>query len=355
VADGRLVVEARPARRFASPAEMITWSRERLERVKAAAGDAVVGEAATFPFGTDRDGTLNVEILGRPYDSNQMTGGHVRTVSADFFRAMGVKLLAGRFFTSDDRRDTPRVVIVNETFVQRFFPDVDPLTQSFAYGYPRADPKTMSRIVGVVADVRYKSPTLPAEPTYYTPEEQSGPPLLADIVVAPRDGSAESRVSAIREELKQFDPAMIVTFTPAEQIVDDAEMRQRVGTTLMLLFGLTGLVLAGVGIYGLLAYAVSERGREIATRKTLGATEADVFWMVIRTGQRLGVSGALIGIAAAYAAGRIVAGSVFAMRAADPGVLAGAAAIVGGVTALAILIPAISASRIDVLRALRSE
>jgi predicted permease len=356
VPDGRMVVEVRAPRRFASAAEMIPWSRERLERVKAAAGDAIVAVAATFPFRTDRDGTLNVEVLGRPFEANnQMTGGHVRTVSPDFFRAMGVKLVAGRLFTSDDRRDSPRVVIVNETFARRFLSDVDPLIQSFAYGYPRADPKTMSRVVGVVADVRYKSPALPAEPTYYIPEEQSGPQLQAAIIVAPRDGRADSHVSAIRAELKRFDPLMIVTFTPAEQIVADATVQQRLGMTLMLLFGLTALALAAVGIYGLLAYVASERRREIATRMTLGATERDVFWMMIHAGQRLGIVGLLVGVASAYAGGRLVAGSVFAMRAADLGVLSAAAGIVGCVTGLAIVIPAINASRVDVLRVLRSE
>lgn len=356
VPDGRLVVEVRAPRRFAPGPEGRQWSKERLEHVKAAAGDAIVGEAATFPFGTDRDGSLNIEVLGHPFDpTTQMTGGRWRIVSPDFFRAMGVKLLAGRLFTSDDRQNAPRVVVVNETFVRRFLPDVDPLTQSFAYGYPRADPKTMSRIVGVVVDVRYKSPALPAEPTYYTPEEQSGTQLQTAIIVAPRDGRAESRVSAIAAELKRFDPAMIVTFTPAAQIVANAEMRQRLGMTLMLLFGATALVLAAVGIYGLLAYVASERGREIATRKALGATERDVFWMMIRAGEQLGVAGLLVGIALAYAGGRVVADSVFAMRAADPTVLTAAAAIVGGVTALAVLIPAINASRVDALRALQSE
>jgi len=356
VPDGRLVVEVRAPRRFASRAEMIAWSRERLERVKAAAGDAIVAEAATFPFSTDRDGSLNVEVLGHPFDPNrQMTGGRVRTVSPEFFRAMGVKLLAGRLLSSDDRQDSPRVVVVNQEFVRRFLPDVDPLTQSFAYGYPRADPKTMSRIVGVVADVRYKSPALPAEPTYYVPDEQWGPDLQETIIVAPRDGRAESRISAIRAELKRFDPAMIVTFTPADEIVANAETRQRLGMTLMLLFGLTALVLAAVGIYGLLAYVASERRREIATRKALGASERDVFWMMIRAGERLGAIGLLVGVASAYVGGRLVADSVFAMRAADPAVLGAATVIVACVTALAILIPAISASRIDALRALRSE
>ena len=332
---------------------MTSWTEERLDRVRAAAGDAIVGEAATFPFGTDRDGALNVEVLGRPVD--EMNGGRIRSVSPGFFQAMGARLVAGRLFTADDRRDSPRVVIVNQAFVRRFFPNVDPLTQSFAYGYPRADPRTMSRIVGVVADMRYKSPAIPAEPTYYTPEAQTGPLLQAEIVVAPRDRQAESHVSAIRAELMRFDPAMIVTFTTAEGVVAAAEVRQRLGMTLMLSFGATALLLAAVGVFGLLAYAASERSREIATRKALGATERDVFWMMMRAGEWLGATGLVIGLAAAYAGGRLVAGSVFSMRAADPGVLTAACAIVGGVTFAAILIPAIKASRLDPLRALRSE
>src|SRR4029078_8865986 len=106
-----------------------------LARVKCAWVHALVAGAPTFPSSTHRAGSLNVEVLGHPFDPNrQMTGGRVRTVSPEFFRAMGVKLLAGRLLSSDDRQDSPRVVVVNQEFVRRFLPDVDPLTHSFAYG-----------------------------------------------------------------------------------------------------------------------------------------------------------------------------------------------------------------------------
>jgi ABC-type antimicrobial peptide transport system permease subunit len=123
----------------------------------------------------------------------------------------------------------------------------------------------------------------------------------------------------------------------------------------MLMFGLTALILAGVGIYGQLACLAAARRREIATRKALGATERDVFWMMLHAGGRLAVAGIVIGLPAAYASGGAIAGSVFAMRATDPGVLGAACAIVGCVTAIAILDPAVKASRHDELHALRSD
>lgn len=230
------------------------------------------------------------------------------------------------------------------------------LVGSFAYGYPTVDRKTMSRVVGVVQDVRYKSLAEEAEPTYYLPLAQAPFPFLRHaVVVDARTGNPDALVSSIRAELKRFDPQLMVAFTTAPQIVAETVSRQQLGMTLMLIFGVTALALAAIGIYGVIAYAAAQRSGEIATRIALGASARHVFWLMMSAGQRLALAGLFLGLAAAYAAGRAVASSVFEMRAADPVVLIAASAIVAGVTFAATTVPAIRASRLDPVRALRSE
>jgi putative ABC transport system permease protein len=352
----RLVMDVRPTRRFKEFAEGLAWSDEMLSRVRAAAGGAIVGSAASFPFQADRDGTLNIELQSEPPNPNRVSGGHIRVVAPGFFEAMGIRVLAGRTFTADDRQSTQRVVIVNRAFVRRFLANRDPLTDSLAYGYPTVDRSTMSRIVGVVEDVRYKSLAEDAEPTYYLPQAQLNFPLLRQsVVIAARGGAPDVLISNIRAELQRFDPQMMVAFTTAPEIVAATLARQELGMALMLIFGATALALAAIGIYGMIAYAAAQRRGELATRIALGASGRHVFWLVTSAGQRLVGAGLLVGVAVAYAVGRVVAGSVFEMRALDPLVLVSASGMVAAVAAVATMVPAIRASRLNPVRALRSE
>ncbi len=246
--------------------------------------------------------------------------------------------------------------VVNRAFVRRFLPDRDPLTAQFTYGYPRTDPNSLRSIVGVADDVRYRSLGEEAEPVFYVPQAQIPYPFLRHaVVVTPKSGSPESLIPALRLELARFDSQLVVSFEPATAIVAATLVRQTLGMTLMLLFGATALALAAVGIYGVIAYAAAERETEAATRLALGASPWTVFRLMMSAGQRLAVGGIALGLAAAYAAGRIVVSSVYEMRAGDPLVLLAATAIVGGVTILATAIPAVRASRLDPIHALRSK
>jgi ABC-type antimicrobial peptide transport system permease subunit len=235
-------------------------------------------------------------------------------------------------------------------------PAADPLTASFAYGYPTVDRKTMTRIVGVVQDARYTSLAEPAEPTFYLSHDQAPFPFLrTSVVVASLNGRPEALVSSIRGELTRFDPQIVMAFTTAEAIVAETLSRQQLGMTLMLIFGATALTLAAIGIYGVVADRVAQRRGEIATRVALGASARQVSWLIISDGLRLTTAGAVLGLAAAYASGRIVASNVFEMRAGDPAVLLTAAAIGAVIAVAATTIPALAASRIDPVRILRSE
>jgi putative ABC transport system permease protein len=356
VAAGRLVVDVRPTRGFSRPEDDHAWTDAMIETIRAAAPDSRVGETATFPFLEDKDGTLYVSVYGQSKRPDDMKGARIRTAGVGFFEAMGTKLLAGRLFSNDDRIGTAKVAVVNRAFVRTFFPDGAVLDRTISFGYPQVDPATASRIVGVVADVRYQSLEQDAEPAVYLPfGQQRFLPRRQFVVVSSRTRDPEALVGPLRDAMTRFDASAIVQFQPATSIVSATLQRQQLGMILMLIFGGTALVLGAIGIYGVIAYATGQRRVEIATRMALGASRWYVFRLMIGSGQRLGLAGLLVGVALAYAGGRIVASSVFAMRASDLRVLAGASAAVAAVTFVAIAIPAVRACRLDPIVALRSE
>jgi cell division protein FtsX len=269
---------------------------------------------------------------------------------------MGTHLVAGRLFSNDDRATSTRVAIVNRAFVRAYFGHADPLNHTIAFGYPQIDPASSSRIVGVVGDIRYKSLEQDAEPAIYLAlEQQRFLPRRQFVVVASSQSDPEALVGPIREALQRFDSKAIVQFNAATSIVGATLQRQQLGMILMLIFGATALGLGAIGIYGVIAYAASQRRTEIATRMALGASRWYVFRLMIGSGQRFAAAGLLVGIALSYVGGRVVAHSVFAVRASDLRVLAVAVLAVAVVTFVAVAIPAVRACRLDPILALRSE
>jgi putative ABC transport system permease protein len=355
VAAGRLVADVRAARSFRSPEEATAWWRALLDRMQSVGGIEKIGGASTFPFGTDRDGTLLVEFQGEHTEAGRTPGGRARYVTPGFFDAMGIGMAAGRGFTDDDRSTTMPVAVVNLAFARRYLGDRNPIGIRFTFGYPTVDPKTLRTIVGVVRDVRYKSLAEEPEPAFYLPAWQVPfNPLRQAVVVSTRTADPSAIVPALRSAMSGFDSQVVVEFDRATRIVADTLSRQQLGMTLMLVFGATALTLAAVGIWGVVAYTSAERRGEVATRIALGATANDVFALMMRQGGRLTLAGTIAGLIVAYAAGRVVAGSVYAMRASDPMILVTAAAVVILITLVSTAIPAAAAARVDPAVALRS-
>lgn len=354
VADGRLVMDVRPTRSFPEPKAAFAYSDDMYERIRAAVPDARFGAGRTVPLRGDPPNALNVELQGEVVDPNKMRGAQIRLASPGYLEVLGVRLIAGRWFTEADRQGTERVALVNRAFVRQYYPDRDPLTGAFYFGYPRADRTAATRIVGVIEDVRFKSLTQADESSYYLPFGQGGfPQLRATIVITQPGKPAEALIEPLRAALNRFDPQLVVKFTTLEGVVARTTERQEIGMAMMLVFGAAALILSAIGIYGVIAYAVEQRRTEIATRMALGATPGHVFRLLLNTG-RLAVIGVLIGLAAAYGGGRVVASSIHEMRASDPLVLIGASAIVATVAIAATMIPALRASRVDMVRALRA-
>jgi putative ABC transport system permease protein len=355
VAAGRLIVDVRPdPARVRGPEQTIAWTHTLFERLRGIPGVTGIGSTAAFPLRGNLDGSLLLQFRGQPVDPVRPPGARIRLVTPGFFDAMGVPLLAGRDFTADDRQNTSPVAIVNREFARRYLSGRDPLREQFASGYPTIDTSSWRSIVGVVGDVRYRSVAEEAEPSFYVPQGQFPFPRQT-VVIATRAADPASIAPQVRAEISRLEPQLAVDVGTVSDLLRSTLTRQQLGMTLMLLFGATALVLAAVGIYGVIAYASAQRLGEIATRLALGASPAQVFWLMMRRGQWLAGVGVIVGLVSAYAGGRAVASAVYGVGASDWAVLALATLVVVAITSAATAIPARRAARIDPILALRGE
>jgi predicted permease len=331
--------------KYPNPPAVDSASRTLREKIAALPGVSGVGATSNFPMRNTLEGSLIAAFHGETVDPARPMGVRARIASPGYFQASGTRLLQGRDFGPDDRQGTRAVAIVNKTFVKRYVKGRDPIGLQFSAGYPAPDPKNEVTIVGVVDDVRQKTVKDEAEPAFYSPLSQFAL-RRQTIVVATSGTDVASLQSAIRSEIRQLDPQVAIDFELVTDLVNGTLRRQQLGMTLMLIFGAVAILLAAVGIYGVVAYAVSERRGEMATRLALGATPRSVFVLVMKQGALLAMIGTGIGLLVAYLSGQIVASQIYAIRASDPLMLSAAIVLVAGITALATMIPAWRASRL---------
>ncbi len=345
-ADNRLIFDVSfLGTRYPNPASVDTASRTLRERLAALPGVTGVGSTSNFPFRNNLEGSLIAQFHGEPLDAAHPIGTRRRFVSPGYFHSTGTRLLEGRDFGPDDRQGTRAVAIINKAFVKRYLNGRNPLGLQFSAGYPAPDPRNEVTVVGVVDDVRQKTVFDEAEPAFYSPLSQV-PLRRQTMVVATSTSDVASLESAIRSQVRELDPQIAVEFELVRDLVNGTLRRQQLGMTLMLIFGGVAILLAAVGIYGVVAYAVSQRRGEMATRLALGATPGSLFVLVMKQGALLALIGTGIGLLVAYLSGRIVASQIYAIRASDPVMLGAAIVLVAGITALATMIPAWRASRL---------
>jgi len=307
-----------------------------------------------------------------------MSGPLVEThdVTPEYFRAMGVPLLKGRVFTAADAQhamelDTRRreawekkerlpaeqrnlmvyATVINQTMARSFWPDQDPLGQMFAGGGGDQN-GPWRQVVGVVGDVRQWGLTQKAQPEAYDPLYAPSRVFLAlHTSLAPA-----SLTPAVRRALSQIDSSLaLFRARTMEDVVDDNSQGQRFLSSLVGTFAALAALLAALGIYGVLSYAVTQRTREIGIRMSLGASRARVLGQVMREGVVLASAGLAVGIGGALAAGRLMESLLHELKPRDPAIFAATAALLAAVTLLACYIPARRAARLDPMRALRYE
>ncbi len=340
--------------KYPNPDAVLAASRAMMDRLAALPGVTGVGATSNFPMRNALEASLIAQLHGETVDPTHPIGTRQRIVSQGYFRATGTRLLQGRDFGPDDRPNTTQVAIINKAFVKRYLAGRDPIGLQFSAGYPRPDPRNEVTVVGVVDDVRQKSVSDEAEPAFYAAVSQN-PLRRQTMVVTTSAADMTSLQPAIRGQVRQFDPQIAVELELVTDLVAGTIRRQQLGMTLMVIFGGVAILLAAVGIYGVVAYAVSQRRGEMATRLALGATPGGVFWLVMKQGGAIGLAGTAIGLGIAYLSGQIVASRIYAIRASDPIMLGGAVTIVAAITAAATAIPAWRASRLKPSGVLHSE
>jgi predicted permease len=279
--------------------------------------------------------------------------GTSRLVIDDRFHStMGIPMLSGRAFTPADSAEAPSVAIVNETLARQLFGDTRVVGRQFKLGVGPTVPLT--EVVGVSADARYNSIRRPAPPTVYLTYRQR--PAEEVTFELKTSGNPAGLVPAVREAMRDMDPNVPLTnFRTQEEQILSSLRTERLFARLATLLGAVTLVLSGVGLYGLLAYAVTRRTQEIGVRMALGAERSSVRWMIVKQSLVLVGLGLLLGIPAALMGTRLVESMLFELTPRDPATIAGAAVAMLAVALAAAYVPAVRASRVDPIVALRAE
>jgi len=327
-----------------------SFYQQLIERAGALPGVTVIGGVNGLPMG---GGAANGQFL---IDDNEALKGYgeFRVASPGFFNAMGIRLLRGRFFDQTDGPDTQQVALINEALARRHFPDEDPLGHTIQYGNMDGDHHPL-RIVGVVSDVREYGLDEKIETTVYVHYLQRPRQAWNFAVVVRTQGEPESLIPALRKVAQSLNRDVPVNFRTLAQIFSSSLDQRRFSLSLFGVFAAVALLLAALGIYGVTAYAVTQRVSEIGVRIALGAQVGDVLRLIIWQGMKFALIGIAIGLAGALALTRLIAHLLFNVSATDPLTFFGAAALLIGVALLACWIPARRATKVDPMVALRVE
>ncbi|MGD0668479.1 MAG: ABC transporter permease [Bryobacteraceae bacterium] len=323
-----------------------------LESMAALPGVSGVTASDSGPYGDAGFGDA-VAVEGYHPGGPEFVIATLEAISPGYFRALGIPLLAGREFNDRDTAAAPKAVVVNEAFVKRYFPSQNPIGRHLSFEGPGA--KVLEReIVGIAADV-HTNVRRKASSNVYFPYTQREQP--ARLVFYIRAGGDETRLAAaIRRTVREVDAGLPVPeIEPVEVRIRESLYTQRLVAILSSAFGILATLLAAIGLYGVIAFAVARRTGEIGLRMALGALPADVLRMVLLDAGRMAAVGIVIGLGAAFALSRYLESQLFGVKAADPYIYAGAALVLAVVAALAAFVPARRASRIDPISALRYE
>jgi putative ABC transport system permease protein len=334
-----------PSARYADPRRRADFYEHTLEALRAVPGVQIAGATSRLPL-LRGNSTRGLTTAGLPPDTP--TDADYRTASPDYFHAMGIPLLRGRVFDERDREGRPHVAVVSASLAQRFWPGRDPIGRHFSINDPEI------AVVGVVGDVHSASLEAPPRPTVYVPYRQDAFPsmtfVLKTAATPPTPGGA------IREAVWRVDgnqPVGAIRTMDAQ--LSNSLSRRRFSVTLLTAFAMMAVALAAIGLYGVLAFIVAQRRREIGVRMALGAGPRHVIADVLGQGLRLAAIGVTIGMALALAATRLLSSLLYGTSATDVATFASVALLLVLIAIGASVVPARRASRVDPLDALRED
>ena len=313
------------------------------------------GVGTDLPWTGYDENTGGFAVEGRSVEYNDKTTARYHVASLDYFRAMGIPLLNGRFFTGHDLRDSPNVIVVNESMAKRYWPGEDAIGKRISFS-DKPTEKDWYRIVGVVGDIKDQPANSAAKSAFWWPLTQM-PFDNTDMSVVLRSTLDPAQLATqLRLALRQLDPGIaIADLRLMNQITDSSVSRQRFTLFLIGLFAALALVLATIGMYGVISYSVSQRMPEFGMRIALGARPWDLLRLIVGQGLTLSVLGAAIGLLCAAAFGRLLSSLLYGVGALDPITFASVAVLALATTTLACYIPANHATKADPMTSLRSE
>ena len=344
-----------PGTRYPRPDQRDRFFTELVQRVRAVPGVASAAAVTPLPLRGDDIATRFI-VEGRPEPApGRKPRAEYRAVTAGYFETMRIPLKKGRTFHDADRRGAPPVAVVNETLASQVFPGQEPIGQRLRIGIgtDESDPRTFE-VVGVVGDVRQFGRQVLAPPEIYVPHPQQSWPWMSLVV----RGSVDpvSLAGALRREVTALDPEQAVyDVRSLPELLSDALAARRFVMALLGGFALLGLLLAAVGVYGVLAESVERRRGEIGVRLAVGADPGDVLRMMLGEAARLTAAGVTVGLMAALALTRVMKGLVFGISATDPATFVTVAGVLATVALLASYLPARRAARFDPAAVLREE
>ena len=354
--DGLLTLQiALPQYKYQKPEQIDGFFQQVLERTSALSGVESAGVCSSLPMSGDRS-SASFDIEGRVTAPDEMMPwGNIWYAGSSYFKTMGIPLMSGRFFDDRDNRESPPVALIDETMSRKYWPDQNPIGKRIDTGDRDEQKHTLWReVVGVVGHVKHKGLEGVSPVQYYLPHRQA--PIRRMFVVVRTAGDPASLGSSVRAIIRSVDNALpVFKVTTMERIVAESAAQRRFSTTLLAVFAAVAISLAAVGLYGVMAYSVAQQTHDIGVRMALGASRRKVLGTVVGQGVLISIAGVAVGLAGALALSHLISGLLFAVGATDPLVFTLTPLLLGAEGLVACLVPALRATRVDPLIALRYE